>query len=276
MKRLRLADFLRPGDCCHHAHCRMRPILPVPPHIHDFHEVFWVEDGGGVHLINGTRQPLRAGQLMLIRPRDAHCFEGAATFTNVAFASSRWERLTRHYVSAPVRGPRCLPRAITLSPFDQRELGSLALELAGGNRGALTTDRFLLKVLALLSGAPRTSPLRRAPPGWVATVLQTVSGEPRHFQSTRSLAALAGYSPEHVARALRRFTGRTPTEVINEARMIYAARRLTDGEDDILTIALDCGFQSLGHFYRLFLRAYGMPPDAFRRHHLAIIGRDDA
>ena len=41
-------------------------------HRHEFAEVFWCESGEGVHTVNGATQTLRAGDVVFIRPRDAH------------------------------------------------------------------------------------------------------------------------------------------------------------------------------------------------------------
>ncbi len=273
MKRLRLSDYVRPGDCCHYARYRLDPQPSAPLHRHDFHEIFWVEAGSGAHMINGNAENLEPGQLILVRPDDAHRYEGPLTFVNVAFATSRWKALLRQYAPGAGRRRGGLSRSARLSPVDHDELDILARDLAAGRRGPLETDRFLMKALAVLNAALPVDPSTAAPPPWVAALLRAIEADPRHFQSTRALAALAGYSPEHLARALRRHTGRTPTEIINTARMAYAARRLTEESSDVLAIALDCGFESLGHFYRLFGRAYGMPPKTYRRRHLAVVGR---
>jgi AraC family cel operon transcriptional repressor len=79
-----------------------------------------------------------------------------------------------------------------------------------------------------------------------------------------ALARLAKRSPEHVAREFRRYLNWTPTDVINDARMSYAADRLAASDDKITTIALDCGLENLGHFYRLFQARYGCTPRAYR------------
>jgi AraC family cel operon transcriptional repressor len=53
--------------------------------------------------------------------------------------------------------------------------------------------------------------------------------------------------------------------------MAFAANRLLTTEDAILDIALDCGFQNLGHFYRLFHSKYGFSPFAYRQYQMATL-----
>ncbi len=98
------------------------------------------------------------------------------------------------------------------------------------------------------------------------------SPSPEHFQlGTNGLAELAGKSPEHVARAARRYLNTTPTAIVNEARMTYAAERLTSSSDDILDLCADCGFENLSHFYALFRQRWGVPPKRYRQQQQGIV-----
>ncbi len=43
-------------------------------HDHDFAEIFWFEEGEGWHLINGHKEKLSKGDMVFMRPLDAHTF----------------------------------------------------------------------------------------------------------------------------------------------------------------------------------------------------------
>lgn len=61
-------------------------------------------------------------------------------------------------------------------------------------------------------------------------------------------------------------------QMVNHFRIAEAKRRLADGANDrlpVLTIALDCGFGSIGPFNRAFKADTGMTPVEFRRAHSA-------
>lgn len=47
---------------------------------------------------------------------------------------------------------------------------------------------------------------------------------------------------------------------LNEYRLIRAAHLLCASDDDILAISLECGFENVSYFNRLFLREYHMTP----------------
>jgi len=83
-------------------------------------------------------------------------------------------------------------------------------------------------------------------------------------QGTPALARLAGRSPQHVNALLRTHYGQTATDVLNQARLDYAAVQLQMSTAKIMDICLECGFQNLGHFYRIFRGQFGVTPRAYR------------
>ena len=109
-------------------------------------------------------------------------------------------------------------------------------------------------------------------PDWMQKALQAVS-QPRYFKKgAAGLVELCCRSPEHVARSIKARLGRTPSQVVNDARLEYAVRELTLSDRSIYAIALECGYESLSYFYRQFRTRLGMSPAAFRRNNRRIIG----
>ena len=268
-----LTHYLEPGDACHYAQVPINiPALREKHlHKHDFHEVFWVVQGEGTHWIEGQERPLYPGLLTLICAPNEHSFSGDICLVNVAFRVATWKYLCRRYDLVGLFGaPSITGREYALSPLALREVQAIAGELASGDRRRLATERFLLNLFELLNRLGQSSD-RTAEPDWLTKALRKIS-EVSHFQNgTPGLTYLAGRSAEHVARELRRWRGKTPTQVVNEARMAYAAGQLVASNEAILTIALDCGFESLGHFYRLFQATYATTPRAYRLRHQAIV-----
>ena len=66
-------------------------------------------------------------------------------------------------------------------------------------------------------------------------------------------------------------TGKTLIGYLTERRLQAALVLLRSTDDKVLSIALDCGFESLGHFYRLFQSQFAMTPRAYRLKQQAII-----
>jgi AraC family transcriptional regulator, dual regulator of chb operon len=269
-----LTHDLPPGHVCTYANWQYTHYTETPAlHYHDFHELFWVEEGEGFQIVNGERRPLTSGLLVLVRAEDRHGFSAARPgammrFINFAFPRSLWNELWRRRL-----GCRAVyfaekdhrKREWILEPADLERLRVLSRDLAVGARDMLSAESLLTGIISLLAGLESRQISGRMP-SWLSGSLVRMQ-EPRHFaRGTPEFARLAGCTPEHLARALRQHLGRTPTEVVNEARLIYASQQLCTTERPILDIVADCGLENLGHFYKLFKNRFGTSPERYRRH----------
>jgi len=265
------------GHFCTYMHHDIHSREPYPPHDHDFHELFWVEESEGIHQINGRPVPLRSGDLILVRAPDSHAFSTGGRseplrIVNFAFHTRVWTHLRKRYFNGAsifFSASSLAARSYTLDEYQLAALRQAASLLRSGLRDRLQTESFLLNVLALLK-ADRFNAELKAAPTWVREACTAISTDRRFAGGMPALSKLAGRSPEHVAREFRRHLNRTPTDIINDARMSYAADRLATSEEDIVTIALDCGLENLGHFYRLFHTRFGSTPRAYRLQQRAV------
>ena len=88
-----------------------------------------------------------------------------------------------------------------------------------------------------------------------------------HFASALSLdevAAQSGVSRFHLSHAFLARTGRPLMTYVRGRRLTEAARALAQGAPDILTVALDAGYNSHEAFTRAFRDQFGMTPEAVR------------
>jgi AraC family transcriptional regulator, dual regulator of chb operon len=264
-------SHLPPDHFCTYVHHDMVDPEPKHLHDHDFHELFWVEESEGIHWINGRPVPLRSGDLVLIRAPDAHAFSTGdksklLRIVNFAFHARVWTHIRQRYFDgAPIffSAPSLAARSYTLDEYQLAAIRQAASLLRSGLRDRLQAESFLLNVLALLK-ADRFNAGLKAAPSWLREACTEIGADRNFAGGMPALARLAGRSPEHVAREFRRHLNRTPTDVINDARMSYAADRLATSDEEIVTIALDCGLENLGHFYRLFHARYGSTPRLYR------------
>lgn len=276
MRRLFLKNFLPSEHSCHVAVSRLHAASP-PLHTHDFDEVFWVEHGQGRHLLNGQSFDLRPGLLIPIRAADRHALIPASRLdiVNIAFAASRRRELQSRYHLAdmdPWQGGEG-QRHHSISGVASSLLRQHAQELLEGSRSAFALDRFLLNLCHLLHAQ---QPGRQGGnlPDWLAFACREIERPANLRRGTPALVELAGRSPEHVCRAMRRCHNQTPTQFINVLRLTLAARRLAQTRDPIADIASDLGLSNLAHFYTLFRKRFGLTPRLYRLREQLITGHD--
>ncbi|QHC24446.1 GlxA family transcriptional regulator [Streptomyces sp. GS7] len=96
-------------------------------------------------------------------------------------------------------------------------------------------------------------------------VQQWISENPAADLSVDALAARAGLSPRHFARAFLDEVGTTPGRYADRVRLEAARRRLEDTADGIEQVSRRCGYGTPEAMRRAFLRVLGASPAEYRR-----------
>ena len=268
--RCRWKDLAEPGSAFHLSSLRAEHRMPIPYHGHDFAEVIWVEEGSGIHRVNGRRQILGPGNLVFIRPQDCHSltsFKGRVFhMQSVAFPHTVPARLRKLYFDKDddwfaTRGN--MPKSVSLDARQREELrGEFARLQTASSRELRPLDTFLLNLFRLLD---RTQQTPAHLPDWLSHAMQHFTAEKKLREGVHCLHRLAGRCPEHVARTMQKHTGLTPTSWVNMQRLDHAARLLQSTLIPVTEVAAEAGFENLGYFHRLFRARYGTSP---RRHRM--------
>jgi AraC-like DNA-binding protein len=80
----------------------------------------------------------------------------------------------------------------------------------------------------------------------------------------KSMAAAAGLSTHHFARAFKESEGVTPLEFVMARRIERSKQLLISSEASLAEVAIACGFADQSHFSRRFRQFTGATPGAFR------------
>ncbi len=230
---------------------------------------FWrvyLADGPGVALT-------WAGGRMAYPVDDLICIPGWLRFR------FQWRRRVMHrYIHfEPLGWPRELVESCFSAPFLIRD-GGLARALrrltgrlldAGAWPPALQhaahglACRCLAAAIEGLGAAPRAR-LFPAGHGRFAAALALVEEALHRPLAVDELAATAGMRPQPFIRAFRRTYRTTPGRFIIERRVARACRLLTEGQTDLPAVARACGFPNRHYLSRMFSRAMGVGPAAYR------------
>jgi AraC family cel operon transcriptional repressor len=240
-------------------------------HTHDYPEIFWITQGECEHLLNGGREHLETGAVYLLRAADAHQllpWRGRSfSFTNLSISPAAFLRLRRAYPDEAARlypesGPPCRWR---LSRAELELLDEQARRLSVRTHSVFHLDHMVLGIWDLMLRHTETRSASSGAPDWLQQALLRVQ-EPEIFsRGVPGLVQAAGRCHEHVSRACRRHLGRTPTQIVNTARLRHAAHALRMTSRSVSEIALDCGFENPAQLHRLFRAAHGTTPGRYRR-----------
>lgn len=246
------------------------------PHGHaDYFEIMYVLDGDGSQDLGPGLaepvQPLRPGELILIRPRDQHALAGPTRFYNIAFPVSGWRAFADLAAVDPAWHHAALPPRRLLSPGSDeaaRAGAACAEALKRFRAGARQLDliRFWADIVPLLGPAPEPGPERPAgAPDWLVSACAAMRREPNLRGGVPRLVELARVSPAHLARTLRRHYDTTATDLVAELRLRHAATLLTTTMRPVAEIAAACGYSSPAYFTRCFRAAHDRSPREFRQ-----------
>lgn len=223
-----------------------------------------VQEGRGPLVADANRvvlyNPGQRYRRRLVDGRGDHCVYISAAPHLVT------EILAAHDPDAPHRER---PFVIDHGPADPRtaalpHLLARHLQSAGPDRDPLLVEERVLDLLsaALRGVRPPPAPSARGELARsIAAELARSYAEPR---SLTDLAAAAGSSPFHAARAFRAATGRTIHDYRHSLRLHAVLHRLDDPGVELTELALETGFSSHSHLTAAFRKAFGGPPSQFR------------
>jgi AraC family transcriptional regulator len=195
--------------------------------------------------------------------------EGPIAFTHLylppALLATEAEALTgRDPRLLAVRDPVGLDDAALVGPA--RRL----VALAGAGADALALEEALAALLAQVvaratsAGAPPPVRIRLTKPV-LRRVLDRVEAELDGALPLDRLAATAGLSRFHFARAFRAETGLSPGEHVLRRRMARAERLLAETDMGVAEVARACGYRDHSRFSALFRARTGLAPSDWRR-----------
>jgi len=249
-------------------HGSIKPDTKIMLHRHDFGEVFWVRKGTGLHQINSHSFAIQKGDVFMVRPeRDAHTIRSSGTpvyYCNIAFPGYILKDIRKRYFPSWHfwGGMEEMPITYHMNDAEMEWADASIAELIRKTPNRLLLDRFLINLLYVI-GVGQPDPYRTCP-DWLRQACLTMQQPERFRLGVNGFAQLTHRSPQHIARLLKKFTGKTPLAILNTSRLEFAAGQLMNTEREIKDIAFACGYRSLSYFYARFRQAYKMPPHYYR------------
>ena len=240
------------------------------PHRHAYHEMIWVREGSGRHLIDGEPVDFGPRTLTLIAKGEVHQFERADRVRGVVVRfDDEWLSGSRRWL---LSGGACT--ALSVPEEDATRFDALLdllreeVERPAGPESAELRRHLLAAALlwaqrwreAQLEGGGATSADVQLQRGFLETLERdfTTRHEARHY------AAELGVTTGTLSRTLTRLTGRTTKQLVLERVLLEAARLLRFSDLSMKEIAARLGFTDQFAFSKAFKRQRGEAPLDFR------------
>lgn len=140
---------------------------------------------------------------------------------------------------------------------------SLLLELRQEDAASALAAESL--TLEILSGALRVDPARGAGhQPWLARVVDRIEQDPAAPLGLSALAAVAGVSPAHLARAMRAQFHMSLGTYVRQRRLERARDLVLHSRLPLIEVAARTGFYDQSHFNRAFKARFGVAPSVLR------------
>lgn len=103
----------------------------------------------------------------------------------------------------------------------------------------------------------------------IKTVLSYIADHYHEKLYVQDLASQVNMNDQYFCRFFKRSIGKTPIDYINDYRLNKVIRLLETGDAPVTEICLECGFNNMGNFQRLFKRKTGITPLQYRKLYLS-------
>ncbi len=88
--------------------------------------------------------------------------------------------------------------------------------------------------------------------------------------SLKDIAKMFGMSGSSFARIIKKWTGMTFVNILNEVRVAHATKMLINSTSTISEIAYQCGFNNLSYFNKIFKEKRSVSPKQYRRNYTLV------
>ena len=253
-----------------------------PEHTHDYVEVVYMCSGETTHIINGHKVVLKAGELLFLtqsaRQEIYPAGEGdiAVNFITLPqFFDNTISMLDNDESPLKKFIVDCLKNQDSDTPYLHFEVAdilpiqnlveNLIWTLFNGvpNKRRINQTTMGLLFLQLLNYTDRLI-YSDNQEGLAFSTLKYVE---EHYNdgSLGELAELLHYDFSWLSREIKRKTGKTYTELVQEKRLAQACYFLKNTDVSVDDISVRVGYDNVSYFHRLFKKTYGVTPHRYRK-----------
>ncbi len=255
--------------------------IDFPQHRHDYIEMIYMCCGQTVHLVNGREITLQQGELLLLSQSAIHEVRMATKedvavnfiilpdfFSTTLSVIGEEETPLRRFLVDCLCGKNSDPSYLHFQISHVKPLQNLvenliwALLWETSNRrkvSQITMSALFLQLMGSVENLMTDS-------GEDAAVLQVLRYVETEYArgSLSEIAGLLHYDVCWLSREIKRKTGKTYTQIVQDKRLAQAAFLLKNTKRNVSDISLAVGYENISYFHRIFQETYGRSPKHYR------------
>ena len=255
--------------------------IHFPEHTHDYVEVVYMCTGKTTHIVNGTKITLGRGELLFMNQRATHevCKAGEGDvavnfivlpefFNSVLLSIGEEETPLRAFLVDCLCGQSTGAGYLHFQVADivpiQNLIENLLFALMQETQNKRKVSQMTMALLfQQLMGHTETLATPNQEEATMVRVLAYVESNYAHGSLT-DLAQQLHYDLYSLSREIKRKTGKTYTQLVQQRRLAQAAFLLKNTDRNIDDIANAVGYENMGYFHRIFRETYGLSPRNYR------------
>ncbi|OPX45025.1 HTH-type transcriptional activator RhaR [Ruminiclostridium hungatei] len=235
-----------------------------PPHLHSHMELVFVAEGEMCFSVNDSRKNLKKGDIAVCFPNDVHSYSSTAHSKLLILIFS--PEIIREYFKKHVG--RTLENPFIEGVCSHEAVGTLLdmlVEESSSHRNEFVIKGILYSILGKLEQNFIFKDGRQLHDTTIQKLLRYIGS---HFSESITLESVArdlGFSRFHISRIFNGKIGEQFNEYVNKLRINMAQSLLAGTDASVSNIALECGFESIRNFNRVFKIHSGMTPNEYRQ-----------
>ncbi len=245
------------------------------PHYHDFYEIFLLCQGEATVIIDNQTFNVNSGDYFIFRPYECHQkilrSSVLGSQLNITIQRKTFDSAI-DYLGDSIDSSSVFN---TTAPFF-RHIDAASLNLLKSlfetatkyNNTTIFSAEAKLLIINLLGNSLRNNnTIHTVIPNWFRQLTSIMDSLENCSGGVQRMIEISGKSASYLANSFRKYLGITPSQYINEKRILNATYLLENTTDSIINISIDCGFDNLSYFYKCFKRYHGVSPQQYRSNH---------
>lgn len=259
----------------------------IVPHKQNYFELVFIDEGTGVHRINGIEVPYKGGAVFLLAPEDQHSFEieTRTKFTNIRFTELFFSNKTRlpdrtdwlERIEHILHHPNIMPGDALNKEEDRKTVWGAKNLIVREYKGekefylSILTDcvSTILSIIARNIIERYKTEGQPTPTVYINKADEILAYVRSHVYDTElmkidNLAETFHMSPNYINNFFKKETGESIRQYILNYKLLISEFRLKNTSAPISEIAHQLGFNDESHFTKTFKKKHQITPKEYR------------